>query len=107
MNPRLALTSGLVMFVLVAALAILLSLLLPDSFFKDWGWLSGPTALFLCAYGTARILDLPVPRTLLGVIIAGIPAMIAVILGVHWLGTLVAVVVFAIWCGYGPQDRRT
>ncbi len=94
------------MFVLVAALAVLLALLLPKSFFEDWGWLSGPVALLLCAFGTARILGLPVGRTLLGVIVAGIPALVAVILGVHWLGTLIAVIGFAIWCGYGPERRE-
>lgn len=106
MNAKLALKSGLVMFALVAVLAILLSLLLPDSFFKDWGWFSGPTALLLCAFGTARVLGLPVARTMLGVLIAGIPALIAVIIGVHWLGTLIAVIAFAVWCGYGPEPRR-
>ena len=106
MNPKLALKSGLVMFALVAVLAILLALLLPKSFFEDWGWLSGPIALLLCAYGTARILGLPVPRTLMGVVVAGIPALIAVVIGVHWLGTLIAVIVFAVWCGYGPERQR-
>jgi len=107
MNLSTALKSGLVMFILVAVLAVLLALLLPKSFFEDWGWLSGPLALFLCAFGTARILGLPVPRTLLGVIIAGIPGLLGVVIGVHWLGTLLAVITFAVWCGFGPEPRRT
>ena len=107
MNLSTALKSGIVMFVLVAILAVLLAVLLPKSFFEDWGWLSGPAALFLCAYGTARILGLPVPRTLLGVIIAGIPGLLGVVIGVHWLGTLLAVITFALWCGLGPEPRRT
>jgi len=106
MDTRLALKSALVMFALVAVLATLLALLLPKSFFEDWGWISGPAALLLCAFGTARILRLPVGRTLLGVILAGIPALIAVVIGIHWLGTLIAVIGFAVWCGYGPQPRR-
>lgn len=94
------------MLVLVAALAVLLAVLLPDSFFEDWGWLSGPAALFLCAFGTARILGLPVARTLLGVVVAGVPGLLGVLLGVHWLGTLLAVIAFAVWCGFGPAPRR-
>jgi hypothetical protein len=94
------------MLVLVAVLAILLAIFLPKSFFEDWGWLSGPAALLLCAYGTARILDLPVPRTLMGIVVAGIPGLIGVALGIHWLGTLLAVVTFAVWCGYGPRAAR-
>lgn len=106
MNPSTALKSGLVMLALVAVLAVLLALALPKSFFEDWGWFSGPAALFLCAFGTARILGLPVGRTLLGVFIAGIPGLIDVVTGVHWLGTLLAVLTFAVWCGYGPEPRR-
>lgn len=94
------------MLALVAALAILLAIALPKSFFEDWGWLSGPAAMFLCAFGTARILKLPIGRTLLGVLVAAIPGLIGVLIGVHWLGTLLAVVTFAIWCGFGPAPRR-
>ena len=106
MNASTALKSGLVMIVLVAALAILLALLLPESFFEDWGWLSGPAALFICAFATAKILGLPVLRTLAGVVIAGVPGLIGVLVGVHWLGTLLAVITFAVWCGFGPAPRR-
>lgn len=106
MNTRTAIRAGLVQLILVAILAVLLAVLLPRSFFEDWGWLSGPAALLLCAFGTARILGLPVPRTLLGVIVAGIPALVAVMVGVHWLGTLIAVVGFAVWCGFGPAATR-
>ena len=105
MNPVTALKSGLVMLALVASLAILLAVLLPKTFFEDWGWLSGPAAMFLCAFGTARILGLPVGRTLLGVLVAGAFGLIGVLTGVHWLGTLLAVIAFALWCGYGPAPR--
>ncbi len=62
--------------------------------------------MFLCAFGTARILGLPVGRTMLGVLVAAIPGLLGVVIGVHWLGTLLAVVTFAIWCGFGPAPRR-
>ncbi len=106
MNISTALKSGLVMLALVAALAVLLAILLPESFFEDWGWLSGPAALFICALATAKTLGLPVLRTFAGVIIAGVPGLIGVLVGVHWLGTLLAVATFAVWCGFGPQPRR-
>ncbi len=106
MNAKTALKSGLVMFALVAVLFVLLALLLPKSFFEDWGRISGPAAMFLCAFGTARILGLPVLRTLLGVFIAGIPGLVGVLIGLHALGTIAAVITFAIWCGYGPEPRR-
>lgn len=107
MNASTAIKAGLVQLALVAVLAILLAVLLPKSFFEDWGWISGPAALLLCAYGTSRLLGLPPLRTMAGVILAGIPALIAVVIGVHWLGTLIAVIGFAIWCGYGPEPRRS
>lgn len=93
------------MFALVAVLAIALALLLPDSFFRNWGWLSGPSALLLCAFATARILGLPVIRTVLGVAVAGVPGLVGVLLGVHWLGTLLAVITFALWCGLVADPR--
>jgi len=107
MNPSTALRSGLVMFLLVAVLAVLLAMLLPKSFFVDWGWLSGPTALLLCAFGTAKILGLPVARTLMGVLIAAVPGLLGVAVDVHWLGTLLAVIAFAVWCGFGPEPKRS
>lgn len=106
MNPSTAFKSGIVMLALVAALFVLLALMLPKSFFEDWGRISGPAAMFICAYGTARILGLPAGRTLLGVFVAGVPGLIGVMLGVHALGTVAAVITFAIWCGFGPEPRR-
>lgn len=106
MNPSTALKSGLVMFALVAVLFLVLAVTLPKSFFEDWGMFSGPAAMFLCAFGTARILGLPVGRTLLGVLVAGIPGLIGVLLGQHAVGTLLAVITFSVWCGFGPEPRR-
>lgn len=83
----------------VASISIALALALPRSFFEDWGWLSGPAAWALCALLTASVLDLPRGRTLLGAALAGIPSLLAVIAGVHWLGAVFAIVLFALWCG--------
>lgn len=83
----------------VAVIAIALAIALPHSFFEDWGWISGPGAWALCALFTARVLRLPVLPTLLGAALAGIPSLLAVIVGLHWLGALFAVGLFAVWCG--------
>lgn len=86
----------------VAAVSIALALALPKSFFEDWGWLSGPGAWVACAAVTARVLGLPVGHTLLGAVLAGLPSILAVIAGVHWLGALVAVALFGVWCARAP-----
>lgn len=90
----------------VAATSIVLAIALPRSFFEDWGWLSGPGAWALCALLTARLLGLPVPLTLLGALLAGLPSLIAVFAGLHWLGALFAIALFALWCGWiaGRRD---
>jgi len=86
--------------VTVAALSLALALALPDSFFDDWGWLSGPAAWLACAAITAWALHLNVRGVLLGAVLAGIPSAIAVVAGVHWLGVVIAIAVFACWCGW-------
>jgi hypothetical protein len=106
MDTTVALKSAACQLALVAAISIVLALLLPNSFFEDWGWLSGPGAWALCAYLTSRIVGLPALPTLLGALLAGLPSLVAVILGVHWLGALIAVGLFALWCG-GLAARQT
>jgi hypothetical protein len=90
--------AALVQLVAVAALSIVLALALPKSFFEDYGWLSGPLAWVLCAAVTARVLRLPLGLTLLGAVLAGLPSLLFVLIGLHWAGALVAVAFFAIWC---------
>ncbi len=94
-----ALRVAAVQLLLVAATATALALALPTSFFEDWGWLSGPSAWALCAMATALIVGLPVAPTLAGAALAGLPSLLAVIAGLHWLGALIAVALFALWCG--------
>ena len=95
----LALRAGVLQAVAVALLSIVLALALPKSFFEDWGWLSGPGAWLLCALFTATVLALPRGLALLGAVLVGLPSVIAVIIGIHWLGAAIAVVLFALWCG--------
>jgi hypothetical protein len=84
----------------VAAVSLILALVLPHSFFEDWGWLSGPLAWLACAALTARALGLDVRGVLLGAVAAGIPSAVAVLAGVHWLGVAIAIAAFAAWCGW-------
>lgn len=90
--------AALVQLAAVAALSIALALALPKSFFEDYGWLSGPAAWMLCAALTARVLRLPLAPTLLGALLAGLPSLLFVLIGLHWAGALVAVGFFAVWC---------
>jgi hypothetical protein len=85
---------------LVAAVSLALALTLPDSFFDDWGWLSGPLAWLGCAALTAWALHLPVGRVMLGAVLAGVPSAVAVLAGVHWLGVAIAIAAFAAWCAW-------
>jgi hypothetical protein len=89
----------------VAVVSLALGLALPHSFFVDWGWLAGPGAWVACAVVTARVVGLPLAPTLIGAAVAGVPSLIAVIAGVHWLGAVVAVCVFAVWCARLARDR--
>jgi hypothetical protein len=95
-----------VQLIAVAALSVILALALPHSFFEDWGWLAGPAAWLACAAFTARVLRLAPGPAMLGAALAGIPSAIAVLLGAHWLGAAIAVVLFAAWCARLPGDPR-
>jgi len=98
-DRSLALRAGLIQLAAVAAISIVLAVLLPHSFFEDWGWLSGPGAWAACSLITATMLRLPLALTLLGAVLAGLPSLLAVVAGLHWLGALVAIGLFALWCG--------
>ena len=110
MNGSVAWRAAAVQAGLVAAISIVLAIALPHSFFEDWGWLSGPGAWALCSLATAKILGLPLASTLLGALLAGLPSLLAVVIGIHWLGALFAIALFALWCGYraaaGPGGRE-
>jgi hypothetical protein len=82
----------------VAVLSIALAIALPHAFFEDWGWLTGPGGWLLCALGTAAVVRLPALRVLVGAALAGLPSILFVIVGAHWAGAVVAIVLFALWC---------
>jgi hypothetical protein len=90
--------AALLQLVAVALLSIALGLALPHSFFEDWGWIAGPVSWMLCAALTAWVLALPLGAALLGAALAGLPSVVAVIVGLHWAGAVLAVALFALWC---------
>jgi hypothetical protein len=40
-----------------------------------------------------------------GAALAGLPSLVAVVLGVHWLGALLAIILFAMWCARLARTR--
>jgi hypothetical protein len=100
--------AALLQLAAVAVLSLALGLALPKDFFEDWGWISGPVSWMLCAAVTARVLTLPLGPTLLGAVLAGLPSLLAVAVGLHWAGALLAIALFALWCARlgGPAIRR-
>jgi len=97
-SRSLLLRSALVQTLLVAVLSALLALALGGSFFTHWGFLVGPAAWMACASATARLLALPLRDTLIGAVLAGLPSILAVLASLHWLGDLLAIALFALWC---------
>lgn len=95
--------AALLQLAAVAALSIVLAAALPRNFFVDWGWIAGPAAWMLCAAVTARLLALPLVPALTGAVLAGLPSVVAVVLGVHWAGAALAVGLFAVWCARLPR----
>jgi hypothetical protein len=89
---------AVVQLVAVALLSILLSIAFSHGFFEDWGWLVGPAAWLGCAWVTARVVGLAPPPTLLKAVLAGMVSALAVLVGLHWIGALVAVALFAYLC---------
>jgi hypothetical protein len=94
---------ALVQAAAVAILSLLLALIFSHGFFEDWGWLVGPLSWLLCAWLTARVVGLPEPPVLLRALLAGIPSLLFVLLGAHWLGALLAIALFAALCARLPR----
>jgi len=84
----------------VLLLAGALGAALPHSFFETWGWIAGPASWMLCAAITSWFVRLPVGLVLAGAALAGLPSLLAVLIGLHWLGDLLAILLFALWCAW-------
>jgi hypothetical protein len=91
---------------LVAAVAVTLAVALPRSFFEDWGWIAGPAAWCGCALLVGVALRLPLGLVLVGAGVSGLPMLIGVAVGVHWLGAPLALAAFGIWCSRLAAGRR-
>ncbi len=100
MSRSLFVRSALIQTVLVGVLSAALALALGGHFFTRWGWVVGPLAWLGCSLVTARVLALPLRRTLVGAVLAGLPSIAAVAAGLHWLGDVAAIALFALWCGW-------
>jgi hypothetical protein len=94
---------AVVQVVAVAVLSLVLGIVFSHGFFESWGWLVGPLAWLGCAWLTARVVGLPEAPVLLRAAVSGIPSLLFVLLGAHWLGAVVAVAIFAAWCAYLPR----
>jgi hypothetical protein len=104
MDASILWRSALLQLIAVAVLSIVLAIALPHDFFVNWGWLAGPAAWMLCAALTARLLALPLVPALTGAVLSGLPSLVAVIFDLHWEGAAVAVILFALWCGWLAAD---
>ncbi|HWK28745.1 MAG TPA: hypothetical protein VNS09_19440 [Solirubrobacter sp.] len=82
----------------LVVVALVLGTLLDKEFFRSWGWLAGPGAWAACALFTGAVLRLPAGPVLLGAALAGLPSLVSVFIGVHWLGAPFGVALFALWC---------
>ena len=89
---------AVVQLVAVALLSLLLALVFSHGFFVSWGWLVGPLSWLGCAWLTARIVGLEPEPTLVRAMLAGVVSLLAVLIGQHWLGALIAVGLFAYLC---------
>lgn len=106
MDRSIVWRAGLLQALLVAVAALVLGAALDRSFFVSWGWLAGPGTWALCALAVAAALRLPPLPVLVGAAASGLPSLATVILGAHWAGAPLAIVLFALWCGR-LAGRRT
>lgn len=104
-DRRVAIRAGLVMVGALAPIFALLAITLPKSFFEDWGWLAGPGVWVACALVAGRACDLPLGRVALGALLAGIPSGLLVLVGLHDLGPILSLPLFALWCGRLAAQR--
>ena len=82
----------------LAVLAALLAVLLPNDFFEDYGWVSGPLAWAACSLLTARVLSLPVSIALFSAVAGGVAGAIVFLVTSHWPGVVAGLLVFAASC---------
>lgn len=94
---------AVVQFLAVLVLSLMLAVLFSHGFFASWGWLVGPLAWMGCAWFTAWVVGLEVGPVLVRAVAAGIVSALFVLVGLHWLGALVAIGIFAALCARLPR----
>ena len=104
MDRSVAWRAAAVQGVSVAVIAIVLGAALSRAFFEDYGWAAGPGAWAACALLVAAVLRLPVVPVLAGAALAGLPGLVGVLAGAHWLGPPLGIVLFGLWCGRLAAD---
>lgn len=104
MDWALTWRAALSQLVVVAILGAATGLTLSSEFFDSWGWVIGPVSWLLATLVTIAIWKLPAGPTLFGAIVAGLISLVGVVTGLHWTGSVIALVLFALWCGW--QGRR-
>jgi hypothetical protein len=107
MDRSIAWRAALLQALLVAAVAVVLGLALPRSFFEDWGWLAGPGAWGVCALIVAAVLRLPAGPVFVGAGLSGLLMLPGVFLDAHWLGAPLGLAAFGAWCGWLAGRQRT
>jgi len=105
MDRSVAWRAALLQALSVAAVAVVLAVALPRSFFEDWGWLAGPGAWAVCALAAGAWLRLPLGLVLVGAGLSGLLMLPGVALGAHWLGAPLALAAFGAWCGWLAARR--
>jgi hypothetical protein len=106
-NTRLFWLALVVQALAVAALSgLLVALPLPDDFFEDWGFLTGPAAWAASALVTARVLSLPPGYVLFAALAGGVAGALVFLATSHWPGVAAGLLVFAASCGsYEPEGE--
>jgi hypothetical protein len=100
MDRSVGLRAAVLQGALLAVVAVALAAALPRSFYEDWGWLAGPAVWGGCALVAGAVLRLPLGAVLVGAALSGLPMLLGVAVGVHWLGTPLGLTAFGLWCAW-------
>ena len=90
------------------AVAVLFGLLiaapLPEDFFEDYGYFTGPIAWIVCTIISARLLPIPAGIVLFNALAGGVAGFLVGLVAGHTPGLVIALLVFAASCsGYDPE----
>ena len=96
MDQRLFWKSLLVQLACLAVVfAILMALPIPEDFFEDYGWITGPVAWIACSFVTALILSMPAAYVVFSAVAGGVCGALVFLVAGHYPGIAIALLVFA------------